>query len=113
MLGELNAAIKITAAQEPALLSALGNGASVSTLFRAGIKPLRNFIHDNAASVTSTLFNKRAAFEVGQCVFFFIAYKIKHTRLLSCYIIIYTLPKLETLETGSTAVYNLNCLFLN
>lgn len=70
MLGEQSRAIKIKAAQEPAL-SALGSGVSIITIFRAGTKLLHNFIHDNAASVRATLFNKMAAFEVGQmCLLF-------------------------------------------
>lgn len=65
MLGELSAAIKITAAQEPALLSVLGNSVSVSTLFHAGIKPLHNFIHDRAASVISPCLIKGLHLKLG------------------------------------------------
>lgn len=70
MLGEQRRAIKIKAAQEPAL-SAPGNAVSIITVFRVGTKRLLNFIRDNASSFTSTLFNTRAAFEVEQmCLLF-------------------------------------------
>lgn len=69
MLGEQSRAIKIKAAQETAL-SALGNSVYYR-YFRTRIKFVHNFIHNSAASVISTLFNKIAASEAAQmCLLF-------------------------------------------
>lgn len=73
-------AIKIKAAQEP-IHSALGNSVYVITVFRAGIKLLHNFIHDNTASVNSPCLIKWLHLHLDKCVHFFITYKFKHTVL--------------------------------